>query len=136
MRMRMILIFILLSGFLAGFGQIDKIVVRRSAGKAKCSASLLGLPGGKISVFKLRACNKVEVNGECNYKVVSFDISMSIKRNLKEFTSIDDGMTDIARTVLLSLRPGDRFFIEKIKVQSTVTNQIFSLPDLKFLITP
>jgi hypothetical protein len=134
--MRIFIVMLFSIGSISLFSQIDRIKVRKSEGKPKCSATLIGLPGGKISMIQLSRCNKIEIEGPCDYKVVSYLLSLVVKNNIKEYKSDGDGINTFARVNLLSLQPGDKFFIEKILVQSNITQQIFSLPSLNFRVTP
>ena len=101
----------------------------------KCSASLLGRPGGNITKAELASCNRVEVTGPCDYKVISFDLSFAIHDNLKSFHS-DSVMTGMAKGCMMGLPINSKFFIEKIKVKSNITGRIFRMPDLKFKVVP
>lgn len=112
----------------------DRIKVRKPV-PVKCSASLLGLPGGSITRMQLGGVNNIQVYGDCDYTVVSFVLSTTMSGTLREFKSNGDAFDIEARIALLTLRPGGKFFIEKILMKSNVTGQVFSVPNLKFTVT-
>lgn len=67
--------------------------------------------------------------------MVSFVLSTSVSGNLREFKSESDVFGVEGRIALLVLKPGNKFFIEKILMKSNVTGQVFSVPNLKFTVT-
>lgn len=111
-----------------------KIKVRKPAPSAdpRCSASLIGRRGGNIAVFELKRINNLYVNGPCDYKIESFIFSASVAGALREFKSEDGVLSVNARAILLSLKPGQKFFIDKILVKSNSTGDVFFLSSLKF----
>lgn len=132
MRIIILLIFISSSIFAQ---QIATIKIRKPK-KEKCSATLLGKRGGNITLNELMACNSIKVNGACDYKVVSFIFSCSVKTRLYEYSSEKEYFSPIIKSSVLNLRPGERFFIEKIRVKSNITGQEFLMPNLKFKVVP
>jgi hypothetical protein len=132
--MRIIVLLLFLSSKILA-QQIATIKIAKPK-KEKCSATLLGKSGGNITIYELMACNSIEVNGACDYKVVSFLFSCSVKTRLYEYSSKEEYFSPVIRTFILNLRPGERFFIEKIRVKSNVTGQEFLMPSLKFKVIP
>jgi len=131
--MRQFLVLILVVVGIRIFSQnIQKIKIRKpEKEEQKCSATLLGRPGGKIKKDELCLFSSIQVSGPCSYRVVSFFFSMGINGVVKEFRC-DSLFSKESGNVACGLSVGDAFSIEKIKVRSTVTGQVFSLPDLKF----
>lgn len=110
--------------------KIDVIRVRKVV-KEKCSATLLGKTGGKITKNELLACHAIQVSGPCEYKVASFVFSCAISGRLIE-VACDSFMNWNVQILLLNLKPNDAFFIEKIKVKSNYSERLIYLPSLKF----
>ena len=102
----------------------------------KCTATLLGRQGGNITKSELLFCNNIEVKGPCSYKVVSYIFSWIDKGNLITFAVSDSVISSKAKMGMLGTRIYGKFYIEKIKVTSKVTGQIFTLPSLTFKVVP
>ncbi len=117
------------------FAQSKVSVIRvRKPKQEKCRATILGHSGGNIKKSELMMVSNIQVSGPCDYYVVSYLYSCAIKGSLKEFEPYyakDDSIATISYGIW-SLEPGNRFFIEKIKVKSRSTGKVFRLPDLKF----
>ncbi len=114
----------------------EPLKIKIAKADEKCSATLLGKSSGNISKEELKVCHAISVKGPCDYKIVSFIFSCNYSGRLFEISAQDGYLPSQVKNFLLGLSSGDKFFIEKIKVKSNVTGQIFSLPSLKFKVIP
>ncbi|MGZ3884873.1 MAG: hypothetical protein ACXVPQ_03795 [Bacteroidia bacterium] len=117
--------------------QVDKIKVKKeTAEKPKCTATLVGMPSGTISVSVLSMVNKMEVSNTCGYFITGFVFYFAIDGHLKEIRSTEKELLGAISVIIRSRKPGDRFSIERITAKSAVTGQEFTLPDLNFKVAP
>ncbi len=113
---------------------IYKVKIRKPI-KEKCSASILGKSGGKISTYELRTVNQIETSGPCDYQIISYVFSFVVRQMLIEWKSTEKKVNPSIKNALRSFKPGEKFWVEKIIVKNNVTGRYFTMPPLKFIVT-
>lgn len=128
MKIIYILLFFICSVSIAAQNNtVEKIKIRKPA----CTATILGRSGGTIRQSMLYEIGQVQVY-HCHYVIESFDFTVAQKDIIKASVKNQKEISPDIRILLYGLKPGDRFYFEKIKAKDTLTNKIFTLPNMKF----
>ena len=108
--------------------------LRFKISKETCEAALLKRSGGNITKSELQKCDSLFLKGDCDLKIVSYQVTCCYPGHLKEIIAFDVRFTSEIKSNFSKLDIGYRFFIEEIKVMDK-NGLVYKLPDLTYKIT-
>ncbi len=104
----------------------------RKPKEKKCFVGVLGKKGGEIKRSELLIFNGLEVNGSCDFRVISFKIIMHTNYNLCEYRNKGPLIVPSIKIILDSLPVKQKFWIEDIEAVDKSTGKTIKMPDMKF----
>lgn len=97
-----------------------------------CIPSIQGKSGGTIQVAEISLMREIKTNGTCDYEIVSYVFSLSVNGMLKEFKCQTGIISSLTQAMMFSVKPGGKFFFEKIIAKDKQSGRILTLAPLKY----
>lgn len=97
-----------------------------------CIPSVEGKSGGNIEVAEISLMREIKGNGSCDYEIISYVFSLSVNGVLREFKCQGGIISSLTQAAMFSVKPGGKFFFEKIMAKDKATGRILTLAPLKY----
>lgn len=108
------------------------IKIKKDLDDSSCTATILGYKGEKfLKKSELSGIKRIELNEDCNYKIVSFLISYISYDETHKYTSYNE---DIPSEVLINALEGNVLKFSRITAKSKTSDKEITFPPIIFKI--